>query len=195
MRRVGIRIGLCLLLTMAAVATARAQDAPLATGALTASALGEVAPRAELLVRPPDASPLSQDIAAFIAAELRDRGYRVGQGGGYVMNFRLIRDADGLRDRRVPLELRGDVGSAGESTVELLYNFPVLRTDQPPAPRRRPDRRRDLTLTLLDRDNQAVWDARVSARSDSDDDYAVIISLLPAVLDRLGREVADERIP
>ncbi len=195
MRRVGIRFGLGLLLTFLALAAARAQDAPLATGAVSASARGEVTPSTELLVRPPDASPLSQDIAAFIAAELRDRGYRVGQGGGYVMNFRLIRDADNLRERRSPLELRGDVGSASESTVELLYNFRVLRNDQPPTPRRRPDRRRDFTLTLLDRDNQTVWDARVSASSASDDDYAVIISLLPAVLDRLGREAVDERIP
>lgn len=195
MRRAGIRVGLCLLSTFLALAPARAQDAPLATGAVSASARGEVTSGTGVLVRPPDASPLSQDIAAFIAAELRDRGYRVGQGDGYVMNFRLIRDVDSLRDRRAPLELRGDVGSASESTVELLYNFQVRRDERPPTPRGRPDRRRDFTLTLLDRDNQTVWDARVSARSASDDDYAVIISLLPAVLDRLGRQVIDERIP
>lgn len=195
MRFVGIRAGLCLSLIVAAATPLRAQDAPLATGAVSASARGEVTPATELLVRPPDASPLSQDIAAFIAAELRDRGYRVGQGGGYVMNFRLTRDVERLRERRQPLELRGDVGSDSESTVELLYNFQVLRNNQPPTPRRRPSRQRNFTLTLLDRDNQAVWDARVSASSASEDDYAVIISLLPAVLDRLGREAVDERIP
>lgn len=177
---------------MLSTGTASAQTERAAKGVLTAAARGVLQTGAAITVRPPDNTSESIQLRNRIADELERRGFAVEEKAPLVLSFWIDRMAGAGTGKKRTLELGGKGGSESKPDVALRLNVPILGkkpTDSKPAQQNR------LVLILADRRDDRVWEAQLVAASTSADLLATVSSLVPGVMDHLGRSVQAKTVP
>jgi hypothetical protein len=174
-------------LVLTTAAAAGAAELPF-DATITATAPKEWRPAAGLQVRPGEVSDLAERIADAFRAEIGRRGWPLDEGAPAILQFRYgATPDDGPRDRS-GIELRGGIGSEGNDDAEVL-----LRLDLALPRDGRPETRgRLLLVTVSNRRNEVLWQARVSATVDRAGDLALAQAMVPHVLDYAGRDAFDE---
>lgn len=179
------------LLGWAVPATAQSDAAII--GQVDATVYEQLASRAGYLIRRPDSTVLSRDIAAILQAELARRQISTDAAAGYILSFRFGSDPTVLVDRAPDVELRGSLGSSGNEDLDDLEV--VLRTQLFDPPSRPNDiQTRILSLTVTDRENRLVWQGRAKASGAAADDLTIARVLAPHLIDRIGTAAYQERV-
>lgn len=183
--------GIVLSVMALAMAGATAAQEVVIAGSVEATAHEKLAAQAPIRVRRPDGSALSADIANVFSVELQARGHATDGGDAYVLTFRLSDDPKAIVSRPPNIELRGELGPSGQQDAEVLLRMQLLKKDLP----EQRTRIRHMVVSVTDRTNRLIWEARADVSGAGDDDFKIAAALVPYVLDRLGQTVFRQRIP
>ena len=158
-------------------------------GTLDANAQSALPRDAAIGVHITSGAPEVQAMADLFREALENSGYQPPGRGGYVLRFQISSDSPDAGGRSA-LELRGDRGSRDSGDVQLKMRWEMKRGETAPT-----RRGRRLLVTVVDGEQNQVWQARVEMQANEADDLTMVEAVMPALMANFGRTVFALRVP
>ena len=187
-------LALHVLLPVLFVCSASAQDLMPGTARVTTQTHDAFSAGQTISVEAESDTELNDRLATAIQQDLRSRRIKLG-GGGLTLRFATNMPEYGLPPRQRNVEIEGQGGSRGRSTVTGVLKVPLGQNKQPPEQAAAQNPHLQLRFDLLSPDGTPLWTGEIAAARGNADRYAVLTRLVPIVLDRLGKTTTDENVP